>query len=45
VSGLVAIWALLRCVRRHSYAVFVDYRLRAAVVVVLIVTAARDAGF
>jgi undecaprenyl-diphosphatase len=46
VSGLVAIWALLRYVRRHSYTVFVLYRLlAAAVVLVLIASGARDAGF
>ncbi len=45
-SGLVAIWALLRYVRRHSYTVFVLYRvLAAAVVLVLIATGAREAGF
>ena len=46
VSGLVAIWALLGYVRRHDYSVFVVYRLIvAAVVLLLIQTGAREAGF
>ena len=46
VSGLVAIWALLGYVRRHDYSVFVVYRLVvAAVVLLLIATGAREAGF
>src|SRR5918995_6649962 len=44
VSGFAAIWALLGYVRRHSYAVFVVYRLlAAAVVLVLIASGVRDA--
>ena len=35
VSGFVAIWALLRYVRTHSYDIFVLYRLVAAAVIVL----------
>jgi undecaprenyl-diphosphatase len=46
VSGFVAIWALLGYVRRHSYTIFVVYRLiAAAIVVLLIVTGARGASF
>jgi len=46
VTGLVAIWALLGYVRRHTYAVFVVYRLlMAAAVVLLIATGVRDANF
>jgi undecaprenyl-diphosphatase len=46
VSGLVAIWALLGYVRRHTYGVFVGYRLlAAAAVALLILTGVRDAGF
>ena len=45
-SGLAAIWALLGYVRRHSYSVFVVYRLlAAAVVLLLIATGVREAGF
>jgi undecaprenyl-diphosphatase len=45
-SGLVAIWALLGYVRRHDYSVFVVYRLLAAgIVLLLISTGAREAGF
>jgi undecaprenyl-diphosphatase len=45
-SGLVAIRALLGYVRRHDYSLFVAYRLvAAAVVLLLIVTNARDATF
>jgi undecaprenyl-diphosphatase len=45
-SGLAAIWALLGYVRRHSYSVFVVYRLAvAAFVLLLIATGVRDAGF
>ena len=45
-SGLAAIWALLRYVRRHSYTVFVVYRLlAAAVVLVLIAAEVRAATF
>jgi undecaprenyl-diphosphatase len=46
VSGLAAIWALLRYVQRHTYTVFVLYRLvAAAIVLVLIATGVREAGF
>jgi undecaprenyl-diphosphatase len=46
VSGLAAIWALLGYVRRHDYTVFVVYRLIvAAIVLLLIATGAREAGF
>jgi undecaprenyl-diphosphatase len=45
-SGLVAIWALLGYVRRRDYTVFVVYRLiAAAVVLLLIATGVREAGF
>jgi undecaprenyl-diphosphatase len=46
VSGLVAIWGLLGYVRRHSYSIFVVYRLlAAAIVLLLIATGVREAGF
>ena len=46
VSGLVAIWALLGYVRRHTYSVFVLYRLiAAAIVLLLIATGVQEAGF
>jgi undecaprenyl-diphosphatase len=45
-SGLLAIWALLAYVRRHTYTVFVVYRLVvAALVLLLIATSVREAGF
>ncbi|HEY8103326.1 MAG TPA: undecaprenyl-diphosphatase UppP [Gaiellaceae bacterium] len=45
-GGLVAISALLGYVRRHNYTVFVVYRLLvAAIVLLLIATGARAAGF
>ena len=45
-SGLVAIWALLGYVRRHSYSVFVLYRLLAAAAVLLLIAAdVRQPGF
>ena len=45
-SGLLAIDALLGYVRRHDYSIFVWYRLiAAAIVILLIVTGARSAGF
>jgi len=45
-SGLLAIDALLGYVRRHDYSIFVWYRLlAAAIVVLLIATGARSAGF
>ena len=46
VSGLLAIWGLLGYVRRHDYSLFVVYRLVvAAIVLLLIATGAREAGF
>ena len=46
VTGLVAIWALLGYVRRHTYSLFVVYRLvLAAAVLILIATGVRDATF
>jgi undecaprenyl-diphosphatase len=46
VVGLVAIWALLGYVRRHTYAVFVLYRLAlAAAILVAIGAGWRDANF
>jgi undecaprenyl-diphosphatase len=45
-SGLLAIWALLAYVRRHTYTVFVVYRLVvAALVLLLIASGVREAGF
>jgi undecaprenyl-diphosphatase len=45
-SGLLAISALLGYVRRHDYSLFVAYRiLVAAIVLLLIATGARSAGF
>lgn len=45
-SGLLAIDALLGYVRRHDYSIFVWYRLlAAAIVLLLIVTDVRSAGF
>ncbi len=45
-SALVAISALLGYVRRHTYSLFVVYRLvLAAIVLLLIATGARSAGF
>jgi undecaprenyl-diphosphatase len=45
-SGLFAIWALLGYVRRHTYTVFVVYRLAAsAVVLLLIASGAKSADF
>ena len=45
-SGLAAIWALLGYVRRHSYTIFVVYRLVvAALILLLIAGGVRDAGF
>jgi undecaprenyl-diphosphatase len=46
VSGFAAIVFLLRYVRSHSYDVFVVYRLlAAAIVLLLIATGVREAGF
>jgi undecaprenyl-diphosphatase len=46
LSGLLAIWGLLGYVRRHTYSVFVVYRLiAAAVITLLILTGAREATF
>ena len=45
-SGLLAIWGLLAYVRRHTYTVFVLYRLVAAALVLLLIAAGvREAGF
>lgn len=45
-SGLLAIEGLLGYVRRHTYGVFVAYRLVAAAIVLLVIAAGiRDAGF
>jgi undecaprenyl-diphosphatase len=45
-AGLLAIDGLLGYVRRHDYSIFVWYRLIvAAIVILLIVTGARSAGF
>jgi undecaprenyl-diphosphatase len=45
-SGLIVISALLGYVRRHDYSVFVWYRLiAAAIILLLIATGARSAGF
>jgi undecaprenyl-diphosphatase len=45
-SGLLAVWGLLAYVRRHTYTVFVVYRLVvAALVVLLIASGVREAGF
>jgi undecaprenyl-diphosphatase len=44
VSGFVVIWILLRYLRRHSFAVFMWYRLAAAALcIVLIATGVRSA--
>ena len=46
VVGLVAIWALLGYVRRHTYSVFVVYRLAlAASILIVIATGWRDKNF
>jgi undecaprenyl-diphosphatase len=46
VVGLVAIWALLGYVRRHTYSVFVVYRLVVAAIVLLVIAAGwRDRNF
>jgi undecaprenyl-diphosphatase len=46
VVGLVAIWALLGYVRRHTYTVFVVYRLvLAAVILIVIATGWRGKNF
>jgi undecaprenyl-diphosphatase len=45
-SGLLAIWGLLAYVRRHTYTVFVVYRLVVAALVILLIAAGvREAGF
>jgi undecaprenyl-diphosphatase len=45
-SGLIVISALLGYVRRHDYSIFVWYRLiAAAIILLLIATGARSAGF
>jgi undecaprenyl-diphosphatase len=46
VVGLVAIWALLGYVRRHTYSVFVVYRLvLAATILIVIAVGWRDKNF
>jgi undecaprenyl-diphosphatase len=46
LTGLLAIWALLGYVRRHTYTLFVVFRLIvAAIVALLILTGVRDATF
>ncbi len=46
VVGLAAIWALLGYVRRHTYTVFVVYRLvLAALILVVIASGWRDSTF
>jgi undecaprenyl-diphosphatase len=46
VVGLVAIWALLGYVRRHTYSLFVLYRLAAAgAIAVVILSGWRSKGF
>ena len=45
-SGLLAIWALLGYVRRHSYTIFVIYRLALAAFILLLIAAnVRDPTF
>jgi undecaprenyl-diphosphatase len=44
--GLVAIWALLGYVRRHTYSVFVVYRLAVAATILIVIAAGwRDKNF
>ena len=46
VVGLVAIWALLGYVRRHTYSLFVVYRLALAAAIVVVIAAGwRDKNF
>ena len=46
VTGLAAIWILLDYVRRHTYTVFVVYRLVVAAIILLIIaTGARPSTF
>ncbi|MGZ8624816.1 MAG: undecaprenyl-diphosphate phosphatase [Actinomycetota bacterium] len=46
ISGFVVIWGLLKYLRRHSYFVFMVYRLAvAALCLILIATGARSATF
>jgi undecaprenyl-diphosphatase len=46
VVGLVAIWGLLGYVRRHTYSVFVVYRLAVAVTILLAISSGwRDKNF
>jgi undecaprenyl pyrophosphate phosphatase UppP len=46
VVGLFAIWALLGYVRRHTYTVFVVYRLAlAAAILIAIASGWRDKNF
>jgi len=45
-TGLLAIWFLLAYVRRHTYSLFVVYRLVvAAVIALLILTGVYEATF
>jgi undecaprenyl-diphosphatase len=46
VVGLVAIWALLGYVRRHTYSLFVLYRLALAAAIIVVIAAGwRDKNF
>jgi undecaprenyl-diphosphatase len=46
VVGLLAIWALLGYVRRHTYTVFVVYRLALAAAIIVVIAAGwRDKNF
>jgi undecaprenyl-diphosphatase len=46
VVGLVAIWVLLGYVRRHTYSVFVIYRLALAATILIVIAAGwRDKNF
>ena len=46
VVGLVAIWALLGYVRRHTYTIFVLYRLALAAAILIVIAAGwRDKNF
>ena len=44
--GMIAIWALLGYVRRHTYTVFVVYRLVLAATILIVIAAGwRDKNF
>jgi undecaprenyl pyrophosphate phosphatase UppP len=46
VTGLAAIWVLLDYVRRHTYTIFVVYRLVVAAVILLVIAVdARPSTF